>query len=46
MKLKDIQKKFKLKYNIHAPQGTLAGFYAPPMQKRFTTTAPDRLHVT
>ena len=45
MRLIDIQKKFKETFDLHVPQGTLAGFYAPKMVRFFTNTALDRLRV-
>ena len=46
MSLKNIQKKFKQVYKIHAARGTLAGFYNAKMQRRFRETAMDRINVT
>ena len=46
MKLKDIVPKFKEKYKINAPPGTLAGFYNTEMKEKFSKMAVDRVHVT
>ena len=45
MSLKNIQKKFKQVYKIHAAQGILAGFYNAKMQRKFSNTAMDRINV-
>ena len=41
----DIKKKLKEKFDIVVSDGTLAGWYAPNMVKKFNNTARDRLMV-
>ena len=41
----DIKKKLKEKFDIVFSDGTLAGWYAPNMVKKFNNTARDRLMV-